>query len=99
MFLSGVRQAYGSFLVDGFDDKLLVVEGDVPDLAPREADLRAQPGGNRDMQSEKHNMHTHTANLPCHSKVCHQVAASMIGIQASETVKPTVLTTLPAFLH
>ena len=44
VFLSGARQAYGSFLVDGLDDKLLVVEGDVPDLAPREADLRTQPG-------------------------------------------------------
>ena len=33
-----------SLLVNGFDDKLLVVEGDVPDLTPGEADLRTQPG-------------------------------------------------------
>lgn len=31
---------YWSFLVDGLDDKLLVVEGNVPDLTPGEADLR-----------------------------------------------------------
>ena len=30
---------YGGFLVDGLDDKLLVVEGDVSDLAPRESDF------------------------------------------------------------
>ena len=44
VFLSGARQAYGSFLVDGLDDKLLVVEGDVPDLTPREAYLGGHPG-------------------------------------------------------
>lgn len=35
--------AYWSFFVDGLDDKFLVVEGNVPDLAPGEADLWRQP--------------------------------------------------------
>lgn len=35
--------AYRCLLVDGLDDKLLVVERDVPDLTPREADLWGQP--------------------------------------------------------
>lgn len=30
---------YWSFLVDGLDDKLLVVEGNVSDFAPGKADL------------------------------------------------------------
>lgn len=32
-----------SFLVDGLDDKLFIVEGDVSDLAPWETDLWRQP--------------------------------------------------------
>lgn len=36
---------YRGLLVDGFDDELLVVEGDVPDLAPGEANLWGQSGG------------------------------------------------------
>ena len=33
---------HGRLFVDGFDEKLLVGEADVPDLAPREADLGSQ---------------------------------------------------------
>lgn len=38
---------YGSFLVDGFDDEFLVVEGDISDLTPGEADLWSHPGGRK----------------------------------------------------
>lgn len=34
---------YWSFLVDGLDDKLFVIEGNVPDFTPGEADLWWQP--------------------------------------------------------
>lgn len=35
----GVEHKVGGLLVDGLDDKLLVVEGNVADFTPREADL------------------------------------------------------------
>lgn len=35
-------------LVDWFDDEFAVVEGDVPDLAPREPDLGGQSGASRE---------------------------------------------------
>lgn len=35
--------AYWSFLVDWFDDELLVIEGNISDLAPREANLWSHP--------------------------------------------------------
>ena len=34
-----VEHKVGGLLVDGLDDKLLVIEGDVPDLAPGETNL------------------------------------------------------------
>ena len=34
---------YRGFFVNGLDDKLLVIERDVPDLAPWEANLWGQP--------------------------------------------------------
>ena len=34
---------YWAFLVDGLDDKPFVIEGDVPDLTPGEANLWCQP--------------------------------------------------------
>lgn len=40
------KTTYGRFLVDGLDGKLLVVEGDVSDLAPGEAYLGRQPEEN-----------------------------------------------------
>ena len=40
----GVWGSYRGLLVDGLDDELLVVEGDVSDLAPGEADFWRQPG-------------------------------------------------------
>lgn len=39
-FKSAIRRAtYWSFLVDGLDHKLFVIEGDVSDFTPGEADL------------------------------------------------------------
>lgn len=35
--------AYRSFLVDWFDEELLVIEGNISDLAPGEADLWGHP--------------------------------------------------------
>lgn len=35
--------AYRRFLVNGFDDKFLVIERNVSDLTPGEADLRGHP--------------------------------------------------------
>lgn len=35
---------YRSFLVDRFDDELLVVKGDVPDFTPGKADLWGHSG-------------------------------------------------------
>lgn len=37
------NKTYGCFFVDRFDDKLLIVERDVSNFAPREADLWRQP--------------------------------------------------------
>lgn len=47
--LSQSGLTYGGFLVDGFDDKFLVVEGDVSNLAPGKADLWGHPGWERNL--------------------------------------------------
>lgn len=36
-------ETYGSLLVDGLNDKLFVIERDVPDFTPRKANLWGQP--------------------------------------------------------
>jgi len=42
LFNGGSSCAHRGFLVDRLDDEFLVIEGDVPDLTPGEADLRGQ---------------------------------------------------------
>lgn len=47
----GIVGTNRSFLVDGLDDKLLVAEGNVADLTPRESDLRRQSTMNENISS------------------------------------------------
>ena len=50
------KATYWCFLVDGFNDKLLVVKGNISDFAPRESDFRGHSEKDKENNGKQHQL-------------------------------------------